>query len=77
MSKEVYIPELDMDTTEIDATAAYIKEQKMKLIGILVDKLSPERADGYTTWRDLGLLLNNISKSKKMFDIWNNFSKKS
>ena len=77
MSKEVYIPELDMDTTEIDATAAYIKEQKMKLIAILVDKLSPERADGYTTWRDLGLLLNNISKSKKMFDIWNNFSKKS
>ena len=72
-----YIPELDMDSTEIDVTAAYIKEQHMKLIAILVDKLSPERADSYTTWRDLGLLLNNISKSKKMFDIWNNFSKKS
>ena len=49
----------------------------MKLISILVDKLSPERADTYATWRDLGLLLNNISKSKKMYEIWNNFSKKS
>ena len=71
------VPELDIDMQEENNTLSYIVNENIKLISLLVSKLSPERADTYASWRDLGLLLNNISKSKIMFEIWDNFSKKS
>ena len=53
-----------------------IKEKEIDLIRILVDKLDPERSITYESWRNVGLLLNGISRRKEMLDIWKSFSRK-
>jgi hypothetical protein len=41
----------------------------------LVDQLSPNRADNYSEWLDVGLCLHNIHPD--LLEVWINFSKKS
>ena len=70
-----------MNNTEIEPmNAITLRSEEFKLIKRLVDKLDPKRADTYAetgSWRDVGFVLNNFSKSKDMLDIWIEFSKKS
>jgi len=39
--------------------------------------LSPERADGYDSWKRVGWCLHNISSTEDMFNLWMEFSAKS
>ena len=79
-SEDAIIPTF-MSNTEIEPmNLITLKSKEYELIKLLVDKLDPVRADNYGengSWRDVGFVLNNFSKSKEMLDIWINFSKKS
>ena len=44
---------------------------------LVLECLSEERADKYSTWRETEWCLRNINDSKEMFDLWIEFSKKS
>ena len=68
---------VDFDMEEENNTfISTLKQKEYELIELLVNKLSPDRADPYDSWRDVGLLLNGISKRKNMLDLWKNFSSK-
>lgn len=79
-TEEVIVPTFMTDTEIEPANIITLKSEEFKLIKRLVDKLDPVRADNYGengSWRDVGFVLNNFSKSKEMLDIWIDFSKKS
>jgi P4 family phage/plasmid primase-like protien len=53
-------------------------ERNMAVLRRLVlECLSPERADKYATWRETEWCLRNINDSEEMFRLWIEFSKKS
>lgn len=66
----------------VQLTSSNVHEQlerdKMETVRKLVmECLSPNRADGYQTWRDVGLCLHNVEPSEEMFQLWMEFSAKS
>jgi P4 family phage/plasmid primase-like protien len=66
----------------VQLTSSNVHEQlerdKIETVKKLVmECLNSDRADGYQTWRDVGLCLHNIDPSEEMFELWMNFSAKS
>jgi len=66
----------------VQLTSSNVHEQlerdKMETVKKLVmECLSASRADGYQTWRDVGLCLHNVEPSEEMFQLWMEFSAKS
>jgi len=53
-----------------------LHEKEFELIKILINKLDDSRSEPYDSWRDVGLMLHNFSKSKEMLNLWKEFSKK-
>jgi P4 family phage/plasmid primase-like protien len=52
-------------------------EDQMNTLRLIVDCLSPQRADDRESWIRVGWCLHNINASEEMFDLWMEFSKKS
>jgi P4 family phage/plasmid primase-like protien len=66
----------------VQLTSSNVHEQlerdKIETVRKLVmECLSSARADGYQTWRDVGLCLHNVEPSEEMFNLWMDFSAKS
>ena len=53
-----------------------LQEKEFELIKILINKLDASRSEPYDSWRDVGLMLHNFSKSNEMLNLWKEFSKK-
>ena len=53
-----------------------LHKKDFELIKILINKLDDSRSEPYDSWRDVGLMLHNFSKSNEMLNLWKEFSKK-
>jgi len=72
----------ERDTTATVVAAAYIPDnyddEEIELAKRLtMECLSEKRADDYKTWMETGWCLANVDPSEEMFNVWQEFSKKS
>jgi P4 family phage/plasmid primase-like protien len=59
------------------SSSAYTNDEILLARRLTLECLSSERADGFTTWMEVGWCLHYIDKSEEMFNTWLEFSAKS
>ena len=59
------------------SNSAYTNDEIILARRLALECLSTERADGFTTWLEVGWCLHSIDKSEEMFNTWMEFSAKS